>query len=54
VIEVQHGGSNVARNQVALCFPCHKYLHPWLTNASGARRRRDFESLASIADRCKP
>lgn len=31
VIEVQHGGSNALRNRVPLCFPCHQYLHPWLT-----------------------
>ncbi len=48
IIEVHHGGSNYARNQVSLCFRCHKDLHPWLkppVNCAG------FESVRSIMER---
>lgn len=50
VIEVQHGGSNNIRNQVPLCFDCHQYLHPWLTEEDRAPqpRPKGFESLGSI------
>jgi hypothetical protein len=30
VIEVHHGGTNAPRNRVALCFLCHREIHPWL------------------------
>ena len=30
VIQIQHGGSNLLRNRVALCDPCHADVHPWL------------------------
>lgn len=30
VIQIQHGGSNLLRNRVALCEPCHADVHPWL------------------------
>lgn len=30
LIQVQHGGSNTARNRIALCAPCHASVHPWL------------------------
>jgi hypothetical protein len=51
IIGVQHGGSNGRRNQVALCFRCHQYLHPWLTDQRTASS--DFESLASIFGRAR-
>lgn len=37
VIQIQHGGSNMARNRVALCGPCHADVHPWLPKAPRVR-----------------
>jgi len=34
VIQIQHGGSNLLRNRVALCAPCHADVHPWLPKVS--------------------
>jgi hypothetical protein len=51
VIEVQHGGSNTGRNLVSLCFRCHQYLHPWLTEEPPTRRPGGFEVVRSIAAR---
>ena len=49
LVEVQNGGSNSLRNKVPLCFPCHQYLHPWLTENPAANRVvRGFESLYQI------
>lgn len=31
VIQIQHGGSNYARNRVDICEQCHAAVHPWLT-----------------------
>lgn len=46
IIEVQNGGSNDPRNRVALCFDCHKSLHPWLeapkSTGQGLEHVRDF------------
>lgn len=39
IIEIQHGGSNAVRNQAPICFECHRYLHPWLTEDPSASRR---------------
>jgi len=47
ILQVQHGGSNTARNKVALCGPCHSAIHPWLPPSH--RLGRDFSSLAEIA-----
>lgn len=30
VIQVQHGGSNVPANRIALCEACHAAIHPWM------------------------
>jgi len=30
VIQIQHGGSNAARNRLPLCAVCHAVVHPWL------------------------
>lgn len=30
IIQIQHGGSNLLRNRVPLCDPCHMAVHPWL------------------------
>jgi 5-methylcytosine-specific restriction endonuclease McrA len=30
VVQAQHGGSNAKRNQVGLCDPCHREVHPWM------------------------
>lgn len=56
IIEIQHGGSNAIRNQVALCFDCHQYLHPWLTEADRLEtsRARAFESLGEVISRVAP
>jgi hypothetical protein len=48
IIEVQNGGSNWHRNKVAVCFGCHKYLHPWLTAEPPRRRTGGFQSAAEI------
>lgn len=50
IVEVHHGGSNAPRNQVPLCFPCHQYLHPWLTEEV-PERSSGFEMLSQIAPR---
>ncbi len=52
IIEVQHGGSNHQDNQVALCFACHKAIHPWLTDEPPPQPSRfGFEPIRSIAPR---
>jgi hypothetical protein len=53
IIEIQNGGSNSIRNQFPLCFDCHQYLHPWLTDDDrvGGKRTTSFESLGEIAGR---
>lgn len=52
ILEVQHGGSNTGRNLVPLCFACHQYLHPWLTEEPASVPQRGsgsgFESLHDI------
>jgi hypothetical protein len=30
IIQIQHGGSNLYRNRVALCGACHSDIHPWM------------------------
>lgn len=30
IIQIQYGGSNLLRNRVPLCDPCHRHVHPWL------------------------
>lgn len=56
VIEIQYGGSNAVRNQVPLCFDCHQYLHPWLTDADRIQpvKRSGFESLGEVMRRLTP
>lgn len=49
VVEVQHGGSNDQRNRVALCFPCHQRLHPWLDSEPAPLHQ--FEPLKTIMPR---
>lgn len=51
IIEVYHGGSNNPRNQVPLCFVCHKKLHPWLTEEPPPSHVHGFESVGEIAKR---
>lgn len=56
IIELQYGGSNTARNQVPLCFSCHQFLHPWLTDDDRApqdRRARGFESIGDVMSRMR-
>lgn len=53
IIQIQHGGSNYARNQVPICHACHSEIHPWLplelhTARSGAR---GFERIGAIGER---
>lgn len=31
IIQLQHGGSDTARNRVLICDACHRAIHPWLT-----------------------
>jgi len=31
IILIKNGGRNQAGNIVALCYQCHKHLHPWIT-----------------------
>lgn len=51
ILEVQHGGSNQVRNKVPLCFQCHKFLHPWLTEEAPVRTTRGLEVIGDIAPR---
>ena len=30
IIQLQHGGNNGRKNQIALCKNCHNAIHPWL------------------------
>lgn len=50
IIEIQYGGSNSLRNQVPLCFDCHQFLHPWLTEDDriAGKPSTSFESLGEI------
>lgn len=49
VIQIQHGGSNLLRNRVALCDDCHADVHPWLPQLP--RVLPGWSSLADIAPR---
>lgn len=51
IIEVQHGGSNDGRNQVPLCFACHKRIHPWLTVEPPQTHRFGFETFREVFPR---
>lgn len=51
VVEVQHGGSNDPKNRVALCFPCHQHLHPWLETEPVPLKRAGWESMSEIGAR---
>jgi hypothetical protein len=51
IVEVHHGGSNVPRNKVPLCFLCHQYLHPWLTEEPPPRHVHGFESIYEMLAR---
>jgi len=48
VIQIQHGGSNLLRNRVALCGPCHSEIHPWLPKQP--RRTDSWSRLADVYD----
>lgn len=37
VIQIQHGGSNLLRNRVALCGACHADVHPWLPRVARSK-----------------
>lgn len=39
VIQLQHGGLNVAANIVPICEPCHEWVHPWMAE----RRQQNQE-----------
>lgn len=55
ILEVQHGGSNATRNQVPLCFSCHQFLHPWLTeDPGGTSSVKGFERLRDVMRRYAP
>ena len=51
VIQIQHGGSNYARNRVILCELCHTAVHPWLGSVS--RRRSAWVSLADMVGKVR-
>jgi hypothetical protein len=52
VIQVQYGGSNTARNLVALCFTCHRSVHcPALRETDIWVSQYEFELLRDIAPR---
>lgn len=48
VIQIQHGGSNLLRNRVALCVACHGAIHPWLPKQH--RSKPGWTSVASMID----
>lgn len=48
IIEIQHGGSNTARNKVSLCFNCHQYLHPWLKEPAAPPKTTGFVHIGDI------
>jgi hypothetical protein len=39
IIEVQHGGSAAPGNLTALCYRCHRVIHPWLVERSDESER---------------
>lgn len=45
IIQIQHGGSNYARNRVPICEACHGTIHPWLKK----RHRGGWTSIADWA-----
>lgn len=49
VIAIQHGGSNVWDNKVAICLRCHGTIHPWLDAAKPDPKKRRG-GMASMAD----
>lgn len=48
IIQIQHGGSNLLRNRVALCAPCHSDIHPWLPKVARVAKG-GWTDLAGIA-----
>lgn len=50
VIQVQHGGSNNARNIVRLCHRCHTDVHPWLEPRARELRTK-WEAVPDIMRR---
>lgn len=45
IVQIQHGGSNYARNLVAICDCCHGEIHPWLKVA-----RKQVSGFSSFMD----
>jgi hypothetical protein len=48
VIQLQHGGSNTARNHVLICRRCHAAIHPWLADSS-SRRLPGWSAVSTMA-----
>lgn len=46
VIQLQHGGSDTARNRVLICEACHGKIHPWLATGSP---RKGWASVSEMA-----
>lgn len=51
IIQLQHGGSNYARNRVALCGTCHATVHPWLVGTPV--RGSGWTRVGVLAERIK-
>ena len=50
-VQLQHGGSNSARNVVKLCHRCHQAVHPWLHEATSMENRRGWTWVGDWARR---
>jgi len=48
VIQIQHGGSNLARNLVPLCEDCHAAIHPWLPRGTGRTTAGGWTSIGGL------
>lgn len=48
VIQIQHGGSNLLRNRVALCAACHSDVHPWLPKVERPQTGRGWTGIAEL------
>lgn len=51
IIQVQHGGSNDARNFVRVCGWCHQRIHPWLHAPTSTDRRNGWTWIGDMAAR---
>lgn len=54
IVQVQHGGSNLPRNRIAICYRCHARIHPWLpSDRKGESLTGEWWSIADVVEDAK-